>query len=591
MSASSGGPRDIFVGPKEKNYIPTDLHPPVGTNVPNVEESSRERANAPTPVPDRPAVPGGRAAQAPPTGTDISSDREEAVAVAGRIVASVDWLRDAPQRVRWQARSLLIGQLRRLRHGVTADALLVALQSRVDPSDVGDQHCQRIRQVLAGLYADAVAVVDPAPSRRSRIQPSDASPQPPAPAPTIDGLRSLPVPPEPDWRGEPVPEAIAYQWLTRFFAHAGLDADQAATALLIRVERQLPEAYHGVARAAADWVRSLLSAQAVAGRPAGDPEPLTGAAWLAELLGAPVTAEPDWADPDPCDAWLLRHLAEAATAPWQDPDANGPDDGTEPASHARAAALALWPRLQHAGQRTALRAALTQLTAALGAPDPAGLQLPADLVQPEPQPDRLEADMIPTAEQQAAVEAFATGQNVVITAGAGTGKTSTLRLLADQAAHRGLYVAFNKAIAEEARHSFPSTVQARTAHSLAYGWARRHCPATLDRMGGRTPWQRVAELVDVEPMRLPTHTEPARLFDQAAVTRWTMDMVRRYCQSSAAELEVTHMPPVIGLDEATRRQVGEQLLAKAARLWADMIGPDRIRGRRTRDVPEAVGPV
>ena len=95
--------------------------------------------------------------------------------------------------------------------------------------------------------------------------------------------------------------------------------------------------------------------------------------------------------------------------------------------------------------------------------------------------------MIPTAEQQAAVEAFATGQNVVITAGAGTGKTSTLRLLADRAGRRGLYVAFNKAIAEEARRSFPSTVQARTAHSLAYGWARRHCPATLDRMGGRHP--------------------------------------------------------------------------------------------------------
>ena len=33
------------------------------------------------------------------------------------------------------------------------------------------------------------------------------------------------------------------------------------------------------------------------------------------------------------------------------------------------------------------------------------------------------------------------------------------------------------------------------------------------------------------------------------------------------------MPPVIGLDEATRRQVGEQLLPKAARLWADMTAP------------------
>ena len=33
-----------------------------------------------------------------------------------------------------------------------------------------------------------------------------------------------------------------------------------------------------------------------------------------------------------------------------------------------------------------------------------------------------------TQEQSAALEAFGTGQDVVITAGAGTGKTSTLRL-------------------------------------------------------------------------------------------------------------------------------------------------------------------
>ena len=65
---------------------------------------------------------------------------------------------------------------------------------------------------------------------------------------------------------------------------------------------------------------------------AGDPDPLAGAAWLAELLDAPLTTEPDWTDPDPCAAWLLRHLADAATAPWQDPDADGPGDGTEPAA-------------------------------------------------------------------------------------------------------------------------------------------------------------------------------------------------------------------------------------------------------------------
>ena len=38
--------------------------------------------------------------------------------------------------------------------------------------------------------------------------------------------------------------------------------------------------------------------------------------------------------------------------------------------------------------------------------------------------------MRPTEEQQAALAAFATGDDLVIVAGAGTGKTSTLRMLA-----------------------------------------------------------------------------------------------------------------------------------------------------------------
>ena len=36
----------------------------------------------------------------------------------------------------------------------------------------------------------------------------------------------------------------------------------------------------------------------------------------------------------------------------------------------------------------------------------------------------------PTEEQQQAVDLFATGDNLIIKAGAGSGKTSTLRLLA-----------------------------------------------------------------------------------------------------------------------------------------------------------------
>jgi ABC-type transport system involved in cytochrome c biogenesis ATPase subunit len=75
----------------------------------------------------------------------------------------------------------------------------------------------------------------------------------------------------------------------------------------------------------------------------------------------------------------------------------------------------------------------------------------------------------PTTEQVRAVDAFRAGGTLVIEAGAGSGKTSTLRMLANaKPAGRGLYLAYNKAIQTDAAASFPANVSCRTAHSLAY---------------------------------------------------------------------------------------------------------------------------
>ena len=53
----------------------------------------------------------------------------------------------------------------------------------------------------------------------------------------------------------------------------------------------------------------------------------------------------------------------------------------------------------------------------------------------------------PTDEQTLAVDKFKTGRPLKITAFAGTGKTSTLIQMARTRPSRGLYLAFNKAIA------------------------------------------------------------------------------------------------------------------------------------------------
>ena len=76
--------------------------------------------------------------------------------------------------------------------------------------------------------------------------------------------------------------------------------------------------------------------------------------------------------------------------------------------------------------------------------------------------------MNPTDEQTAAADAFHAGQHLALQAGAGTGKTTTLTLLARITKRRGRYLAYNRAIAQDARARFPDTVQCKTAHALAY---------------------------------------------------------------------------------------------------------------------------
>ena len=78
----------------------------------------------------------------------------------------------------------------------------------------------------------------------------------------------------------------------------------------------------------------------------------------------------------------------------------------------------------------------------------------------------------PTLEQDVAIEKFRTGKVIKIAAFAGTGKTSTLLLLADTKHQRGLYLAFNKSIAQEAREKFPNHVDCRTTHSIAVRYVR-----------------------------------------------------------------------------------------------------------------------
>ena len=178
----------------------------------------------------------------------------------------------------------------------------------------------------------------------------------------------------------------------------------------------------------------------------------------------------------------------------------------------------------------------------------------------------------PTPEQQAALDAFATGGNMVIEAGAGTGKTSTLRLLAESTDRTGIYIAYNKAIATDASSSFPSNVQCRTAHSLAFrevGVKYKH------RLNG----PRVTSRETVAILGIPVggfDLNDEQSFPAWIIARLAMDTVGRFCNSADTEITERHVPRTPGVEE--HHVLASYVLPFARKAWEDILSTDgRLR--------------
>ncbi|MCX2184987.1 UvrD-helicase domain-containing protein [Streptomyces sp. SKN60] len=175
----------------------------------------------------------------------------------------------------------------------------------------------------------------------------------------------------------------------------------------------------------------------------------------------------------------------------------------------------------------------------------------------------------PTDEQTQAADHFHAGDHMALQAGAGTGKTSTLALLASGTKRRGRYLAYNRAIAQEAAARFPSTVICKTAHSLAYA-ALGHRYARRLGAPRRPAWQTGQDLGITKPARVAEHTlMPATLSNAVLRT------VTRFCHSADAVLTRRHVPPLRGLDNPEHhRELADLVLPYAEKAWADLQHPD-----------------
>lgn len=180
-------------------------------------------------------------------------------------------------------------------------------------------------------------------------------------------------------------------------------------------------------------------------------------------------------------------------------------------------------------------------------------------------------DIQSTGEQQAVVDACTEGRAVVIEAGAGTGKTTTLRVAAEaMTGRRGLYLAYNRSTAVSARAAFPGRVDCVTAHALAYravGWQY------ADRLGGRASrmpaWAVANQLGIGQPLLLGDRL----LLTPAHLARIALGTIERFCYSADAVVSGRHVPPVNGVDAASFAELTWRIVPYAERAWADIRSP------------------
>ncbi len=150
-----------------------------------------------------------------------------------------------------------------------------------------------------------------------------------------------------------------------------------------------------------------------------------------------------------------------------------------------------------------------------------------------------------TPEQQRVVDSKA--RILAVDAFAGTGKTSTLEAFALARPNaKILYIAFNRSIATSAKERFPSNVECRTTHSLAYGAVGRKYG---DKLGYASP-----------------HDLSLRMNCTARRAKSALSAISSWLSSVDADISAAHVE-----DQDDAPELRAVIVDLARAIWADMV--------------------
>ncbi|HHC6509730.1 TPA: UvrD-helicase domain-containing protein [Vibrio parahaemolyticus] len=161
------------------------------------------------------------------------------------------------------------------------------------------------------------------------------------------------------------------------------------------------------------------------------------------------------------------------------------------------------------------------------------------------------------------------GRNIIINAFAGTGKTLTLRAISSLALgdKKGLYLAFNKKIVDEASAIFPSNVECRTVHSLAY----RSIASKYVKTGRLKQYLTPGILCDKVFQDIPSMYGISAI----RISGMILSVIQRFCQSAALFIEKKHLNhlSLSDVEVADHEEVLGTILYFANAVWELLVNP------------------
>ena len=176
----------------------------------------------------------------------------------------------------------------------------------------------------------------------------------------------------------------------------------------------------------------------------------------------------------------------------------------------------------------------------------------------------------PTQEQLVALEKFRLRQPFKVAAFAGTGKTSTLQLLAGDRKEQGLYLAFNKSIAAEAKQKFPQTVDCRTTHSIAWRTVQPSHKFSTGKMSTRLHSKQLAETLELRDRVFGKRLKLSAVHQAHFLLR----TIRGFCQSASRDISPEHVPHygrLMGMPEDVIADAHAWAVSASTDLWRRMI--------------------